>query len=332
MDANQIPWVRVIVVNYNGRRHLQGCIDSLRHQTITDFEAVIVDNGSTDGSIEELELPDNNFTILLAGQNLGFAAANNLGASGAISPWLATLNPDAIAAPNWLEQLRRATEQQPEITAFGSTQISAVDNSKLDGCGDVYSFLGFPWRGGYGHDTKEVPDDGFIFSACAAAALYRREVFEKLGGFDERYFCYLEDVDLGFRLQLTGRPTLQVKGARVAHFGSAITGQGSEFSYFHSARNRLWLIIKNMPLPLLAWMLPFHVMATLWLAWRIRNTDQRRPMLAGAAAALRGVGPIWGRRRTIQPIREISLRRLLLTFNWRISMLRMRSIDVRSTP
>ena len=164
MSADEpAPTVRVIVVNYNSGNLLGRCIDALHKQTFSDFEAIIVDNNSTDGSVDAAMVDDPRFTIRRLDDNIGFAAANNLGAKDAATPWLAMLNPDAFAEPNWLAELMDATRRYPDTAMFGSTQISANDPRKLDGSGDAYFAFGLAWRGNYGHPLGDLPEDGETF-------------------------------------------------------------------------------------------------------------------------------------------------------------------------
>ena len=217
--------MRVIVVNYNAGPHLKRCLESLSQQSFSSFEVVVIDNASTDNSLENA-LPDNpRFKLIRIDDNIGFAAANNLGAKDCPATWLATLNPDAVTEPNWLEVLLDAARRFPDITMFGSTQIDANDPNTLDGSGDAYFTFGLAWRGNHGHPVSDLPDEGETFSPCAAAAFYKTSVFQDAGGFDERFFCYLEDVDLGFRLRLKGERCIQVKDAVVHHVGSALAGE-----------------------------------------------------------------------------------------------------------
>ena len=130
-------WVRVIIVNHNAGPLLQNCIDALAAQSVADFEAIVVDNDSSDGSAEALRLPDGRFRLHLAHANLGFAAANNLAAADCKAPWLATLNPDTVAGKTWLEELRSATLRYPRVNMFGSTQLDARKPDRVDGFGDV---------------------------------------------------------------------------------------------------------------------------------------------------------------------------------------------------
>jgi GT2 family glycosyltransferase len=325
-----MPWVRVVVVNYNSGDLLVRAVASLATQDDPDFEAVIVDNASGDGSIDLLVLPDARFHLIRCEENLGFAAGTNLGCHGARTDWLATLNPDAFPEPGWLAALHEATARYPEAVMFGSLQVDAEKPERLDGCGDNYSFLGINWRGGHGHPFAGLPADGECFSPCAAAALYRRQAFEAVGGFDERYFGYCEDVDLGFRLRLRGGRCIQVGGAVVRHVGSAVTGQQSAFTVYHSARNRLWTYLKNMPAALLWLSLPMHLAATAGLLWNARGGPRLRPMLLGLGHALRGLQPILAERRRVQSGRRVSTRTIARAMTWSLGKLRRRDADLRA--
>jgi GT2 family glycosyltransferase len=325
-----MAWVRVVVVNYNSGDLLARAVACLAAQSDPDFEAVIVDNASSDGSADRLVLPDDRFTLVRSERNLGFAAGSNLGFRGAPTDWLATLNPDAFPEPGWLAALREATARYPEAAMFGSLQIDAADPTRLDGCGDNYSFFGVNWRGGHGQTLTAPPADGECFSPCGAAALYRRAAFEAVGGFDESFFCYCEDVDLGFRLRLRGGRCIQVGDAVVRHVGSAVTGPQSPFTVFHSARNRLWTYAKNMPGILLWPSLPVHLAATAGLLWNARGGPRLRPMLSGLGHALRGLGPVLAERREVQRRRSVSARTIAGALTWSLGKLRRRDADLRS--
>lgn len=152
-----VAWVRVIIVNHNAGPLLQNCIDALAAQSLAVFEAIIVDNDSSDGSAKALRLPDDRFRLHLAHTNLGFAAANNLAVADCTSPWVATLNPDAIAGKTWLEELHSATLRHPSVRMFGSTQLDAQKPDRVDGFGDVYSVFGTAWRGASGSPVCALP-------------------------------------------------------------------------------------------------------------------------------------------------------------------------------
>jgi len=301
------PWVRIVIVNYNAGALLQSCIEALARQTMSSFEAVIVDNASTIFPIADVRLPDDRFQIRQAGANIGFAAGNNLGAKGSKCPWIAALNPDTCPRPHWLAALRAATDKYPWATMFGSTQLNMENPEIIDGFGDVLSTSASAWRSGNGRSIAELPaGDCEVFSPCAAAALYARPSFEREGGFDESFFCYLEDVDLGFRLRLRGERCVQVRRAEVLHAGSAITGHLSEFSVFHSYRNRIWLFIKNAPWPLLLPILGLQSVAIALSLSRPQARSYRQIALKGLWASLKGLPIALQKRRKIQQQRTAS--------------------------
>ena len=322
------PWATVVIVAYNSGGLLQACVDGLADQSMAEFDAIIVDNASTDGSVRGLRLPDDRFCIVPAGENLGFAGGCNRGLRASRAPWIATLNPDAVPAPHWLTALRRATERHPDVVMFGSTQLDAGDPGRLDGCGDAYSFLGIPWRAGHGHPVAALPPEGEVFSPCAAAALYRRDVLQTVGGFDDAFFCYCEDVDLAFRIRLEGGQCIQVPDAVVSHVGSAVSGKRSAFAIYHGARNGVWVMVKNLPLVLLAPLLPLHLACMGWSLWRRRGSDAFPAMAAGLRAAFAGLGPVLKARHEIQRRRTVSARAVAGMLCWSIDKLRRADPDV----
>lgn len=271
----QLPFVSIILVTWNSKKYLQTCLDALSTQTFSDYEVIIIDNGSEDGTLDNLQ--ENNPALHLhiekLDTNYGFAIANNIGARRARGRWLALLNADAFPKPDWLENLLKAAEQNPEYSAFSSRQIQFNKQHLLDGAGDAYHISGLAWRNSYNLLADEYGlEQKEIFSPCAAAALYSREEFLKMGGFDEDYFSYFEDVDLGFRMRLNGTKCLYVPEAIVHHVGSASTGKRSDFSVYYGYRNMIWTFVKNMPFPYIWIFLPLHIVAilffTIYLTWR----------------------------------------------------------------
>jgi len=256
--------VAVIIVNYNAGEMLARCLDALDRQTFRGFHIIVVDNGSSDGSAEAIESRHQQVTLIKAGENLGFAAGNNLGLrhAGTVE-WIALLNPDAYAAPDWLERFVQAANET-EFDFFGCRMRLADTPEFLDGTGDVYHVSGVAWRRDHGARVGyEEIGAGEIFAPCAAAALYRRDDLLAVGGFDESYFCYFEDIDLAFRLRLKGKRCAYVPGAVVDHVSSGISGKHSDFSTYHGHRNMVWTYLKDMP-PLLFWLyLPLHLCANL---------------------------------------------------------------------
>jgi GT2 family glycosyltransferase len=308
--------VAVVIVNFNSGQLLKRCLLSLSRQTYREFKTLIVDNGSQDSSLHGIVEAFPAVEILLAHRNLGFAAANNVGIRHlADSEWIALLNPDAFPEHDWLENLLRAAKSQPQFSFFGSRMLIADRPHLLDGAGDAYHVSGLVWRQGHGHRA----DVGYaiqqeIFSPCAAAALYRRSVFHDVGGFDEDYFCYVEDIDLAFRLRLAGHRCLYVPSAVVHHVGSATTGKQSNFTLYHGHRNLVWTYIKNMPSWLFWFYLPAHLLLNLASIFWFAIRGQARIVLRAKLDAFAGIPKMWRKRQVIQEMRSVGaweLRRLM---------------------
>ncbi|MEQ1780884.1 MAG: glycosyltransferase family 2 protein [Hyphomonadaceae bacterium] len=332
MSGGGDPEVTVVVVNYNGGDYLRGCLASLACQTFTNFETIVIDNASTDGSLERIVEKPAVLSILKQTSNLGFAGGNNVGAKAGKGKWLALLNPDAEAAPDWLEAMMRAVARHPTHRMIACLQISLHDAAKLDGAGDCYLAYGYAWRGGFGHPASSAPPAGECFAPCGAAALYPREVFLESGGFDERYFCYHEDVDVAFRLRLQGERCQFAPEARVRHAGSAISGRASAFSVFHGVRNGVWTYVKNMPGGLLLLTSPVWFIGSLMLLVRGALRGVFVPTWRGFVAAFAGLGPALAARNKLRARRRVSVAHLAADFTWNPFSYLGRSIQVRPFP
>jgi len=298
----------VIVVNFNGKDFLTRCLDSLEHQTFSHFKTIVIDNASDDGSADRLEEHYPDIEVIRLQKNIGFAAANNLAVQRAEDcQWVALLNPDAFAEPDWLLKLHHAAEENPEYAFFGSHMKQHDSPGRLDGTGDIYHLCGLAWRRDHGASEETAPramDE--IFSPCAAAAMFRRDIFIDAGGFDEKFFCYFEDVDLAFRLRLLGHRCLYVPEAIAEHVGSATTGRQSDFAVYHGHRNMVWAYVKNMPSHLFWGGLPQHILVNVASVLRFSFTGQAGPILKAKWDALVGLGDILKQRRTIQKNIKIS--------------------------
>lgn len=300
MSSLPAPVIGVVVVTYNSRAHFARLKSALEAQTDQRFQLIVWDNASR---ASDRPGPDDfpaGAQIIQCEDNLGFAIANNRAVALLETPLVALLNPDAFPEPTWLARLRAAAQRYPRAGAFGSTQIAAEAVTLFDGLGDCYHAAGIPWRGGFGWPRATPAVTGETFSACAAAALYRTSAWRALGGFDERFVSYCEDVDLGFRLRLAGWQVLQIADAVVHHVGGASSGKKSRYAVENGTRNRLWTYVKNMPAPLLWITLPAHVAMTLaFLAISpFRGTGAWT--WAGIGQALAGLGPILAARAQVQ--------------------------------
>jgi GT2 family glycosyltransferase len=306
-QAHSAPGVTVVIVNWNSGDLLNRCLSALARQTVPPGKILVIDNGSRDGSAEGAgQLP--NVELREMGRNLGFAGGNNEAFKACATDWVALLNPDALPEPDWLEKLLAAARLHPEVAAFGSRQMAAESSGILDGTGDVYHISGKVWRRDKGRPYRKQDDPPCeIFSPCACAALYRREALLSVGGFDGDFFCYVEDVDLGFRLRLTGYRALYVPDAVVHHVGSATTGgQHSDFSVYHGHRNLVWTFVKNMPGPLFWGLLPLHVLLNFVSVAYFVLRGQGRVILRAKRDALKGLPQMLQKRRRIQRDRKTS--------------------------
>ncbi len=305
--VNKEPKIAIIIVNYNGGNLLHKCLSFVAKQTVPAHQVYVVDNASHDNSIAQCEQAFPNVVYIKNDKNLGFAAGNNIAAKMATDcDWLAFLNPDAFAAPDWLEQLIAATKQYPEYDIFGCRMRDANHPELLDGTADIYHISGLAWR--RDHQIANPNRNQFeeIFAACAAAALCKRDAFINAGGFDEDYFCYFEDVDLGFRLRVFGLRCLYVPTAVVDHMGSAISGKTSDFQVYHGHRNMVWTYIKNMPTPLFWFYLPMHLVMTIVMFGVCAKRGQAKIYLKAKWDALKDFPKVLQKRRAIQQQRKVS--------------------------
>lgn len=307
MIKSQQPAVSVIIVNWNGSAVLPRCLEALSVQTYQDYEIIIVDNASSDGSVDQLEASYPHIIILRLKENLGFAIANNLGAKQARGRWLVLLNNDAFPAPDWLESLVKAAAKYPDYAAFGSKLIRAENHDILDGIGDKYHISGLAWRAGYNHPVVEAPiQPEEIFSPNAAAVLYQRKAFMQVGGFSEYFFIYHEDVDIGFRLRLQGYRCIYIPDAVVYHMGSASTSIKSDFSVYYGHRNLVWSFVQNMPGYLFWKYLPAHLLANLIFLGYYTLRGQFIPIFRAKWDALLGLRNALSKRRIVQAARVVS--------------------------
>lgn len=310
--------ISIIVVNWNGESHLRNSLLKLNLQTARQFEVVLVDNGSKKLNIADLvhEILKYELHLESLPSNLGFAAANNIGARLARGEWIVLLNADAYPEPDWLENLLKTAEENPEYNFFSSRQIQYNSPHLLDGAGDEYHFSGLAWRRFFGQaQADHEPAREEVFGACAAAAMYRREDFLAVGGFDEDYFSYMEDVDLSFRLRLAGGRCLYVPEAVVYHVGSVSMGRTSDFTYYHVHRNLVWTYFKDMPGALFWLFLPLHIGANLFLALRIWIQEGRPIALKAKWDAILALPRILRKRQLVQHARKASAGELYRVMN-----------------
>ncbi len=306
--------ISVIIANLDGERYLPDCLRSLAGQTFRDFEVIVVDNGSTDGSLDLLKKDFPWVKVIALETNTGFARANNIGFERSSSEYVATINNDTIAAPGWLQALYEAAESDRSIGMVASKIFLGREGSVIDSAGMLIYPDGMSRQRGHGEIDKGQFDgivEVLFPSACAA--LYRREMLRETGYFDEDFFSYCEDSDLGLRGRLAGWRAVLVPRATVRHLYSGTGGKYSGFKAFHVERNHLWVLLKNMP----SWYiltLPFYTF------WRyivqiyglfsgkgsVARLAENAPMSHLAVVVIRAyLGAVMGSRRTLRKRKKI---------------------------
>jgi GT2 family glycosyltransferase len=243
--------VDVIVLNYNGRTVIGPCLAALRAQTYRDFRILVVDNGSSDGSVAYLRECHPDVALLALPTNLGFCAGNNRGIEATGGQYVALLNNDTEAAPTWLEALVGALDRDPDVGFCASRLLRLSDPATIDAAGDLFYTHGVGAKRGSGEPERRFRTREQVFGACAGAAIYRRAMLERIGLLDEDFFAIDEDVDLSFRAQLQGYRCLYVPDAVVRHHVGASFAKVSGLAVALARRNMVEVLLKNMPASLL---------------------------------------------------------------------------------
>lgn len=318
--------VSIIIPNWNGLEHLAPCLDSLNRQTFRQFETILVDNGSSDGSAAAVRENFPWVRLLELPANLGFAAANNRGLELAGGEFIVTLNNDTRAEPGWLEELVRVAEGHPAAGMVGSRTCAWDEPDRVDTLGGKICRDGMS-RGAFrGHrfSTLGLPAVMEVLYPSPAAALYRRAMLEETGFFDEDFFAYAEDTDLGLRGRWLGWEALVATRAVVHHRYSATGGGFSPFKLYLVERNHYWVALKNFPWPWLG-LVPFFTILRFWEQLQAirqgegsgrefgRSTQRwpiARALLRGTRDAWWGLPGMWRKRRALVRSRRISSRQM----------------------
>ncbi len=250
--------ITVVIPNYNGMKFLKPCLDALGRQTMTDFETIVVDDGSTDESVAFLQRAYPRVHVLPLEENGGFCKAANAGVRAARSEYVILLNNDTVPETRFVEALYQGIRERPDAFSCSACMLCADDPTILDGAGDLYNILGWAYARGKGKKAVSYDKPVKVFSSCGGAAVYRRNVFLELGLLDENHISYLEDLDIGYRARIHGYENWYLPDARVIHVGSGTTGgRYNKYKVEISARNNIYVIHKNMPLPQFLFNSPF---------------------------------------------------------------------------
>jgi GT2 family glycosyltransferase len=300
--------VSVVIPHLNGKHHLDDCLGSLQRQIFQDFEVILVDNGSTDGSQETVRERFPEVRLLELGENRGFTGACNAGYAAAQGEIIVLLNNDTEVDEKWLLAIVDAFERHPGSGIVASKMLLFDQRQILHTAGDFYRVDGVPGnRGVWQQDNGQYDREEMVFSACGGAAAYRRELIDEIGFLDDDFFFSCEDVDLSWRAHLAGWQVLYVPTAVVYHKLKASGGTGVTSS-FYDGRNFLYLIWKNYPTSLLRRNWKAIVRAQLQIsgeALRSWRGAAARAKLRGQLYGLLGFFKMVPKRRAIQAKRRI---------------------------
>jgi GT2 family glycosyltransferase len=306
--------ISVIVLNYNGKRYLDDCLCSLASQTYSDFEVIVVDNGSTDLSHEYIEAQYPWVKLLRNEKNLGFAGGTNTGIKQARGEYILTINNDTKVEKNFIKYLMQPMESDQRVGMCASKML--FPDGKINSTGICISRSGAAWdRGMFEQDNRQYNRREEVFGPCAGAALYRKEMLDEIGLLDEDFFLYMEDVDLAFRGRLAGWSCIYVPEAVVYHHHGGTAGAGSDLSVYYGNRNVIWYVLKDFPARLLITSLPFILARNLMVIPYYVLRGQGRIILKSKRDALKGAIKMLNKRRDIvRRARDYDIERFVKTW------------------
>lgn len=302
------PKISVIIVNYNGERFLRDCLDSLNSQTFRDYEVILVDNCSSDGSIEIITREYPHITLIQNTTNVGFAGGSNQGIRIARGVYILTLNNDTRLTPTFLNNIVRAMEEDPQVGICASKML--LPNGRINSTGLCISRSGAAWNRGMSEpDTGQYNQEQEVFGACAGAALYRKTMLDDIGLFDDDFFMYMEDVDLSFRAHLAGWKCVYIPSAVLEHHHGGTAGFSSDIAVYYGNRNIVWMIFKNFPAIVLLTSLPWIIGRNIGVVLYYSLGGRYRLIIRSKTDAIKGLSLSFQKRnRYVQkvPNREIS--------------------------
>ena len=284
--------VSIVIPNYNGEKYLKECVGALNAQTMKDYELIIVDNGSTDKSLDIVREIKPDTRIIELDKNYGFSKAVNEGIRASRTDYVILLNNDTRALPDFAGKLYNAIRKDKKIFSVSARMLKMDAPQLMDSAGDMYCCLGWAFARGKDKPREDYDKAAEIFSSCAGAAIYRKAVFEEIGYFDEAHFAYIEDVDVGYRARISGYRNMYEPEAEVYHVGSGMSGSRyNRFKISLSSRNNVYLAYKNMPLAQLIINLPFliagYLIKTVFFIMKGEGVTYVRGLIKGIAMCRR---------------------------------------------
>ena len=325
------PDVSVVIVTWNGRHHLDKCLSSVQAQRGVTVETILVDNGSSDGTADDVRRRYPWVKLMALAENLGFAGGNNAGVREARGRFVAFLNNDTAAEPGWLRALMAGVDETNGFALVTSRIVYMHDPNTIDSAGDGVLRWGGAFKRHHGEPASAAPIAQEVFGVCGAACMMPRAVFEDVGGFDEDFFALHEDVDLSYRARLRGYRCRYVADAVVRHVGSATLGRVSPFSVFHGQRNLEWMYVKDTPGSLLFKTLLGHVVYDLAAGVHFARIGMLRPYLRAKVAAVAGLPRMLRKRAAVQRERRVAASAIepLLDTKWLSTKLREKRFDAQ---
>jgi GT2 family glycosyltransferase len=320
-----MPVISVIILNWNGKHFLEDCLGAMRRQTFRDFETILVDNGSQDGSVEYVRTQFPEVSVVALPDNRGFTGGNIAGYKQASGNLVVLLNNDTEAHPNWLDEIDKASQLYPQAGSFASKMMYFNERGRVENCGLDLGIAGaVVERGRDDPDGTEWSRATKVFGACAGAAAYRRTMLDHIGFLDPDFFVFYEDVDLSFRAQLHGYECLYVPGAIVYHRYRVTMGKSPLRTVFYSQRNVEFVYLKNMPAGLILRSLPQRLLYEMGAAIYFAKQGAGSAFLRAKLDALRSLPSVLQKRREIQRKRIITdsqlraiMRKSLLSSKWK---------------
>jgi GT2 family glycosyltransferase len=325
------PDVSVVIVTWNGRPHLDTCLQSVEAQRDVGVETIVVDNGSTDGTADYVRARYPWVKLVPLTANLGFAGGNNAGVREARGRFVAFLNNDTSADPLWLRALLSGMDEANGFALVTSRIVYMHDPDVIDSAGDGVLRWGGAFKRHHGEPASAAAVTQEVFGICGAACLMPRAVFDDLGGFDEDFFVSHEDVDLSYRARLRGYRCRYVADAVVRHVGSATLGTVSPFSVFHGQRNLEWVYVKDTPGRLLLVTLPGHIVYDVAAGVHFARVGMLRPYLRAKVAAMAGLPRMLRKRAAVQRDRRVGASAIapLLDTKWLSTKVREKRFDAQ---